>query len=296
MPVLRRPDLLAEGWTDRELRRRRHRGELRSVCRGAYLLDGDERLDDRARHHALRVTAPSPLLSPDAVVSHVSAAVLHGLAVWGLPLGRVHHTRDRRAGSRRTPTRHLHAAPLWPEDVVGIEGVAVTSVARTLDDLARSVGLAPAVAVLDDALHRDLVGPPELAAVLARTSGWRGAPAARRAVGFADGRAMSVGESRSRVAMAELGLPVPELQREIGGAYVDFAWPAFRTVGEFDGRVKYGRYLQPGQDPGDAAFAEKIREDRIRDEGWRVVRWVWADLEDFRVVAHRLRRAFTAAH
>lgn len=142
MPVLRRPDLLAEGWTDRELRRRRNRGELRSVCRGAYLLDGDERLDDRARHHALRVTAPSPLLSPDVVVSHVSAAVLHGLAVWGLPLGRVHHTRDRRAGSRRTPTRHRHAAPLRPQDVVGVGGVAVTSVARTLDDLARSAASA----------------------------------------------------------------------------------------------------------------------------------------------------------
>ena len=90
------------------------------------------------------------------------------------------------------------------------------------------------------------------------------------------------------------GLPAPELQREIVGAFVDFAWPAFRTVGEFDGRVKYGKYLRPGQDPADAVVAEKIREDRIRDEGWRVVRWVWADLEDFRVVAHRLRRAFTA--
>jgi hypothetical protein len=293
-PVMRRPDLLSAGWTDRELRRRRRAGELRSVARGGYVLGDDEWLADAAAHHALRLSAPSPLLSPDAVVSHASAAVLHGLAVWGLPLGRVHHTRDRSTGTRRTPTRHLHAAPLPPQDVVRIGGTAVTSVARTLDDLARTVAFEPAVATVDDALHRELVHPDALLDVLARTAGWRGAPAARRAIAFADGASMSVGESRSRVALARSGLPVPLLQYEIGGSYVDFAWPELRVVGEFDGKVKYGKYLTPGQSEGDAVFAEKIREDRIRDEGWRVVRWVWADLAAFEPVAVRLRRAFAA--
>ncbi len=32
----------------------------------------------------------------------------------------------------------------------------------------------------------------------------------------------------------------------------DFAWPKHGVYGEFDGRVKYGRLLKPGQDPGDA--------------------------------------------
>ena len=58
----------------------------------------------------------------------------------------------------------------------------------------------------------------------------------------------------------------------------DFAWEEQRVVGEFDGRIKYGRLLRPGQDPGDAVFEEKRREDAIRDEGWGVVRWVWSDL------------------
>ncbi len=292
---MRRPDLLAAGWTDRELRRRRRSGELRSVARGGYVLGDDERLADVAAHHRLRLSAPSPLLSPDAVVSHGSAAVLHGLALWRVPLGLVHHTRDRRAGSRRTPTRHLHAAPLEPQDVVRMGCAPVTSVARTLDDLARALPLEPAVAVVDDALHRELVHPDELLDVLARTAGWRGAPAARRAIGFADGASMSVGESRSRVALARWGLPAPVLQYAIAGSYVDFAWPERGVVGEFDGRVKYGRLLRPGEEPGDAVFAEKIREDRLRDEGWRVVRWVWADLADFGPVAARLQRAFAAA-
>jgi hypothetical protein len=66
---------------------------------------------------------------------------------------------------------------------------------------------------------------------------------------------------------------------------------ANRTVGEFDGQVKYGRLLPPGQEPGDAVFAEKIREDEIRATGLAVVRWTWGDLPRFETVAERLRRA-----
>jgi hypothetical protein len=62
-------------------------------------------------------------------------------------------------------------------------------------------------------------------------------------------------------------------------------------VGEFDGRIKYGRLLRPGQDAGDAVFAEKRREDAIRDEDWGVVRWVWSDLERPDRFAGRVRLA-----
>ena len=81
-----------------------------------------------------------------------------------------------------------------------------------------------------------------------------------------------------------LGLPRPTLQREVvldGGvvARADFAWEEQGVLGEFDGRIKYGRLLRPGQDPGDAVFSEKRREDELRDAGWGVVRWVRDDLQ-----------------
>ena len=296
LPLLLRPDLLAEGWTDGELRRRRRSGELHGLRRGAYLLRGDDRLDDAVARHALLVAAGPPLLSGATVVSHVSAAVLHGLEVWGVPLDRVHRTRARRTGGRRSTAAHLHAAPLVADEIVEVDGLLVTSVARTLVDLARTAGFEAAVAIADSALHRGRVDPAALAGAVGRCSGWIGAPQARRVLAFADGRSMSVGESRSRVAMARAGLPTPELQWEVRSVagrigFTDFAWPDLGVVGEFDGRVKFGRLLRPGQDPGDAAFAEKVREDRIRDEGWRVVRWTWADLADFGAVASRLRRA-----
>ena len=74
--------------------------------------------------------------------------------------------------------------------------------------------------------------------------------------------------------------------------HADFGWPQFRTVGEFDGLVKYGALLRPGQDPADAVVAEKRREDAIREEGWRVTRWIWNELEQFDEVARRIERSF----
>jgi hypothetical protein len=85
--------------------------------------------------------------------------------------------------------------------------------------------------------------------------------------------------------MIEFDVPLPDLQvtvlapdgRLIGRT--DFGWREQRLLGEFDGRVKYGRLLRPGQQPGDAVFEEKLREDALRDEDYGVVRWVWRDLD-----------------
>lgn len=298
--LLLRPRLLADGWSDGELSRRRRSGELVSLRRGAYLDASDERLADAAATHRLLIASGGPLLAEESVVSHVSAAVMHGIPVWGLPLHRVHRTRSRRTGARRSDSAHLHAAPLDAAEIVEIGGRLVTAVARTVVDIARTATFEEAVAMADAALHHRMVDRPTLDAALVRAAGWRGIPQARRVIDFSDGRSESVGESRSRVAMARFGLPVPLLQWTVcpGGTplgRVDFGWPELRTVGEFDGRVKYGKYLRPGQDPGDAVFEEKQREDRLRDEGLRVVRWTWKDLNNFTTVATRLRRAFAAS-
>jgi hypothetical protein len=165
-------------------------------------------------------------------------------------------------------------------------------------DLARSLPFEQAVAVADDALHRGKVSAAELAVAMSRSGRRRGAPAARRVLAFADARSESVGESRSRVALNWAELPPAELQWNVWSrrgdhlGRVDFWWSRFRTVGEFDGQVKYGRLLLPGQEPGDVVFAEKRREDALRDEGLQVVRWTWRELDKSAAVAERIQRAF----
>ena len=180
-----------------------------------------------------------------------------------------------------------------------MDGWPTTDLARTVVDLARSLPFEQGVAAADRALALGAT-VLELEAALARAGRLRGAGAARRVVAFADGRSESVGESLSRVLLADLGLMPEDLQHRVMdgprlAGRVDFAWPSLRVIGEFDGRVKYGRLLEADEDAGDAVFREKRREDRLRELGWEVVRWVWADLAHPEVIAERLRRAFARA-
>jgi hypothetical protein len=191
----------------------------------------------------------------------------------------------------------VHVARLREDEVLSLHGIQLTDPVRTILDLARSLPFEAAVVVLDAALHERAVDREQLQQRLLDIAGTRGSRAAARAVRFADGRSESVGESRSRVLLERLGLAPSALQFEVlddRGDFVartDFAWERQRVVGEFDGRVKYGRLLRPGQEPGDAVFEEKRREDDIRAENWGVVRWTWSDLQAPEALARRVRRA-----
>jgi hypothetical protein len=289
-----RPALLAAGVTDDELRRLRRQRRLAVVRPGAYVSADDVRLADQLTRHTLTVRAALSKVTAGAVVSHEAAAAVHGLTMWDVSLRRVNVTVNRQSGGRCTGLLHVHAATLHADDVVEVDGVVCTSIARTIVDLARTLPFERALVTADAARHRHRVSAAELAAAVERVAGRRGAPDARRIVAAADPRAESPGETRSRVAIARAGLPPPTLQHEVPeiGARTDFYWEEFGTVGEFDGKVKYGRALRPGQNPGDVVFAEKRREEALRDLGLKVVRWYWDELDSFDEVAARLRRAF----
>ena len=100
--------------------------------------------------------------------------------------------------------------------------------------------------------------------------------------------------------MYRASLPDPELQVKVHDANgtplgrSDYGWLRGRLLGEFDGKIKYGRLLKPGESAGDAVFREKLREDALRDNGSRVVRWVWAELAQPNEVIQRIRRAYAA--
>ncbi len=293
-PVLPRADALAAGFDDRDLARAVRRGELTRIRRGAYLHAGA----GLPRHRAL-VLATAPALRDGSVVSHASAAVLHGLPLWRAATERVHVTRSPPAAGSGSAGVHLHVARLPEDDLTLVDGLLTTGLARTVVDLGRSLAFESAVVTADAALASGRVSREDLATCLQRMGPVPGSRRAARVVTFADGRSGSVGESRSRVLLHRLGLPVPDLQVRLLRpdrsvlARCDFGWRDHRTVGEFDGRVKYRG--EGGRDPGDVVFREKLREDDVRDAGWEVARWTWADLDTPAVVDGRMRRAFTRA-
>jgi hypothetical protein len=291
--------LLDQGYDYDDLRRLERRGELFRVRRGAYARDDkpDQLVEER---HLRLVLGTAPQLREGAVFSHGSAAVLHRLPVWPVAASRVHVTRNRRGGGIKRSVVQVHGTPLRSLDITSIDNKPVTSLRRTVLDLARTVPMTQAVAAGDRALALGLARR-DLDAGLLSMGRWPGVRAARRAVEFLDVQSESVGESVSRVRLVEEGLPRPELQRELFGpngqliARVDFFWEEHKTVGEFDGKIKYGRLLKSGQRIENVIFEEKVREDAVRDLGLQVVRWIWSDLYRAGVLRERVLRAFARA-
>lgn len=261
--VLSTAALLEQGYTRTNLRSLVRRGSLYPLRRGAYHLgplDPDE--DDPGGYLAHRrlIAATLPQLEPNAVLCHGSAAVLHGLPVWHHSIAATHVVRDGNGGGQRRDHVHLHRTPLEPDDVTTVDGMLVTTLGRTVADLGRAAPKMESVAAGDHALRLGLE-PDELQQVLATMYRWPGVRAARSMADFLDHRSESAGESGSRVRMMQDGIPQPELQRELFDedgtfiARVDFFWEEHRTVGEFDGEIKYGWLCQPKPDPSGQGFS-----------------------------------------
>ncbi|SDV01628.1 Transcriptional regulator, AbiEi antitoxin, Type IV TA system [Microlunatus sagamiharensis] len=287
--------LLRNGFAADEIRRLRRAGALVPVRRGAYVSSAVE-LDRTAAHRRL-VEATTGQIGAGAVVSHVSAAVVHGLPVPYADLSRVHVTRDREGGGRARRWVQVHGTPLAPNEVTSRDGITLTTVPRTFVDVARAHPMTTNV-TLGDAVLRTGVPLAALVGAVEHAAGRHGVAAARRALAFLDARSESPGESVSRVLLAQVGVPAPEPQlvlHDAAGAFVarvDLGWAALGVVGEFDGRVKYGRALGAKADLEEVLWSEKLREDAIRRLGWVVVRWTWMDLDHPERLAQRLRAAF----
>lgn len=276
-------------------------GALLRLRRGAYLVAGTKDSPSDRQQHRRLIEATTEQLGGGAVVSHMSAAVLHGLPIWRDQLTTVHVIRDRDGGGRTRRYVRVRGLPLAPEDVTVIDGFLVTSLARTVLDLACELSMRRSVSIGDAALRLVATTEPgrnlreELDRTVARAARRPGVPAARRAIAFLDPRSESPGESASRVIMHDHGLPAPELQYVIVdgcGRFVartDFAWLAQRVVGEFDGAVKYSGQL--GKAPEQVVLEERRRENAIRSCGFDVLRWTWPELQQPHTFAATVRRA-----
>ena len=208
--------------------------------------------------------------APDAVVCDVAAASLWNLPLppWiglregpvsvAVPSGRSHPRRQGVRGRRlRLPAIHL----------TELDGVPVTSAARTWMDCASVIPFDYLVAMGDAILHRQLAAPGELQ----HLSQWgyrrRGIVAIRAALPMLDRRAESPGESRTRVLLVGGGVRAPRCNYNVVEqgrwlARVDMAWVEEKVIVEYDGAV----HLQEGQRRRDAR-----RLNELQAAGWRVI-------------------------
>lgn len=291
-----RADARAVGLHDRDIAAALRRGEWIRFRRGYYTSPDTWAASSPEQKHLIRSSAVLHSLGPRVALSHVSGALAHGVATWGVPLRRVHVTRlDHGSGRIEGDVEH-HVGVAQGRDVHHLDnGLTALSAARCVLESSTLVTPERALVMLDSSLHLGLTTPDELQSAFEQMAQWPGARRLHVPVRLADAGGQSPGESRGRWLFWRHHLPAPQTQYPVHDAsghllgICDWGWPDLGLLGEFDGRMKYGRLLAEGQDPGDVVFREKQREDAIREAtGFAMIRLVWRDLDHPRETATRI--------
>lgn len=305
LPLLRRDDLHTEGLTDRGIAAARRCGALTVIRAGVMVRTDSWRAASPERRIVTRAVALHRTSARPPVFSHTTAAACLDLPLYRPRVDTVHVIApDDRPGRASGVIRHRGALTI--EDVTRVNGLLVTTPARTVADVARTAPHRVAVTVADAALRRLAVTEPgayaddvaetfrqEAMEIAGRSS--HGVRRAISALRFADGRAQLPGESVSRVVLHELGFRGLDLQFPVAGPsgttfYLDFRFTELAAFGEFDGRLKYvdGRWAD-GRSGGDELDREKRREDWIRGTTQhRLARWGWDHLRTREALESRL--------
>jgi hypothetical protein len=268
--LVKTAQLLAAGLTDGGIRGRLKRGALhRTKYRGIYAVG-----------HA----APSrqaTLLAPVLAAGEGAALGHEGVA----EVLRISRRRAKRIDvvaprEREVPGVRVHVSrTLTPLDVVVVDGIPVTTVARTLIDLTETHTPDELVALIHEAAYRGIFDLRALHGVMERNRGRHHLKRLDEALGlyFAGSAGIKSGYENAFLALcASAGIPKPLVNVHVNGHEVDFHWPAIRLIVEVDG-VHHRR-------------APTRRTDAARDEdhcaaGWTVVRIAAEELE------HRPRKA-----
>lgn len=220
-------------------------------------------------------------LPPDAVFSHRSALIVHGLPIPYVDAGDVFaESVSPRSGVRlaKMLVRRRSIDCAAREIVVG---VPVTTIEQTLFDIARDCPLAFAVAVLDSAVRSSIVTVDQMRSYCESHPVRTGTSMIFRALENIDARRESVAESICAVRFVEhsiLGFEPQVDIRDGGGKHLgrtDFANRRAKVIAEFDGA---GKYHLDGADPAQTFEQERRREYALRNEGWTVFRIRWSDL------------------
>lgn len=289
-------DALQSGVSEPALYRAVRAGRIVRVRHGTYSLPLAWAAASQSERHITTVRSVLARSGAGLVTSHATSAVLHTDDWWGLDLTNVHVTRPGRAERRHAGVVH-HRNELGDDDVTTVRGIVTTTPARAAIEVACGVDAERALVLMNALLRSGQTSHAGLRTVAQTAEQWPGALGVRVPLALSTGATGSVGEDRTLFHFWRAGIPRPQLQFPVhdGGtepfAHLDFWWEEQRLAGEFDGRVKYGRLLKPGQSLADVVMAEKAREDRVREVlDCRFVRIIWADLARPSIFYPRLRQ------
>lgn len=266
--VLSRRQLVAIGLTPSMIKARVAAGNLIRLHPGVYAL-GHRQLRPQGYWLAAVLAA-----GPGAALSHREAAALHGLRPSNR--SRVDVTTTRRLRTKRPGIEIHHSATLDAKDITAVEGIPVTTVARTLIDLANVVPRDSLAKALREAEYLRTIDVNDLQATMTRTRNRPGPGHANLRAVLEEHRRRGTQLTRSDLEDRFLklcdrhGLPRPRTNIHIGAHEVDAVWPDHRLAVELDGwdRHKDRHAFQRDRDKGNA----------LAQAGWQLLRFTHDDV------------------
>jgi len=268
--VIGRAQLLRSGWSVQEIKWRTRTGRLHRIYAGVYSV-APRRLLTRQGWWMAAVLASGP----EALLSHGTAAALWGIR--GYSGGAVHVTVPHKSTSTKRIRRHH--SPLPADERAAEEGIPVTSVHRTLFDLAVTVSVDEVVAMIKEAEYLQRWDRLSLPGLLDRYPGKRGSRklrfALRRLKEEPPGRKRSKLEERFAPFLRRHHLPLPRFNDWIllgpKRYQVDCHWPDRRLIVELDG--------WEGHSSRSAFQDDRSRDRKLKVADFSVLHITWSQLD-----------------
>jgi very-short-patch-repair endonuclease/predicted transcriptional regulator of viral defense system len=270
--VITRLEMLGAGLSGADIDRRARRGALIRVHRGVYRVGHSAPSIDADYLAAVRACGPSGLLFGRAAAFFLSLVKLAAA-----PRPQVAVTTERRVPGIRTRRDRRGAE----RDAATYRAIPITSVARTLVDLAGRSTINEFARACHEAgvIHRTT--PAQVKAVLARRPSTPGAAKVRAVMLGEVNVTLSRLEAAFLKVLRDAGLPLPITNRPAGGYRVDCRWPDHRLTVELDSyQFHNSRY---------AWEQDRRRERQARARGDEFRRYTWYDVvEDRRAMVAEL--------
>jgi very-short-patch-repair endonuclease len=268
--VASRAQLLGAGWSEGAIKKRIRGGRLHRLQAGVYLV-GHELIPREGRWIAAVLSS-----GPEAVLSHWSAA-----ALWGIRPSsreRIDVTVPHRSRSSGLIRRHISQLPA--DERTAEEGIPVTTVPRTIFDLATAESTDVIQNLLREAEFLELWDRLSLRDLVERYPGRRGVRRVRAALERLkeepSGRKRTPLEERFAPFLRRQRLPLPRFNDWILVAgkrvQVDCHWPDLRQIVELDG--------WQGHKSRTAFREDRARDRRLSVAGYSVTRLTWNQLDD----------------
>jgi very-short-patch-repair endonuclease len=265
--VISRPQLEALGMRKSAIDRRIAARRLHTIHAGVFAV-GHKRLTRLGRWMAVVLAGP-----PATVLSHASAAALWRIkdSNNGKP------SVTARPGAKRRSDIVVHRSLLPFDEVTTHEGIPVTTVARTILDVATTARAEQIERMLREADFLrldDAVGVDALLERYPKRAGTRTLREARRRIRESSGRTRTELEERFKALISKANLPAPEVNAtlELGAITIepDFLWREHNLIVELDGDQAHGTK---------SAFeADRARDRAATLAGFRVIRATWLQL------------------